>query len=560
MLLPLTPAQADWVTATLGSLSRREKIGQTVQERWNETMGRDVASLRDYFVRFPLGGLFCGGEIIKGAGNSVDAIRQGIALCQSATSIPLLIAGDLESGAGCAVAGLTRFPQALSLGACNDESLAYLYGKITAQQGRAAGFNWTFAPVLDLARNWLSPVVGMRSLGSNPDRVARLGSAFVRGLQEHGVAGCAKHFPGDGVDFRDQHLVTSVNSLAEEPWFQQDGKVFSSVISAGVYSAMSGHIALPWADPPIGEALRPRPASVSPVLLNSLLRERLGFTGAIVTDALEMGGFTGWALYEERVIAAFNAGNDVMLWPGEKYFEVVERALNDGRVSEERLDASVRRILEMKARLGLNAPSDVVEQASPVLLPDGELAPAHRAEAESVARQVAAKSLTLVRNRKGLLPLDRHRTRRILLHFATAPTTGWRDSLEPLAALLRGRGIEITLLENGNCLDVWNLETTGKRWDAYIVVFSQQVHQMKNTIRPVGSMAEVLWTLQNAETVDPIVVSLGTPFLLRELPGLDTLVNAYSPNAYTLEALVAALFGELPLGDDSPVDVGGNWY
>ena len=557
---PLTPSRQDWVERTLASLSVREKIGQTVQERWGVRDDHSPDALADYFARYPIGSLFCGGEIIKGAEGTALAFRESLQLCQQSSKVPLLVAGDLESGAGSAISKLTRFPPPLALGACDDEELAYAYGKFTALEGRAAGFHWTFAPVSDLARNWLNPVLSTRSLGTDPKRVANLAAAVARGLQDNHFAACAKHFPGDGVDFRDQHLVTSINSLSEESWWSQDGHVFKTMIDAGVHSIMCGHIALPWHEPMAPAQKRPRPATVSHRLLTGLLRERMGFSGVIVSDALEMAGFTGWAPYAERIVEAFNAGIDVMLWPSETYFPVMERAISEGAVSLKRLDESVRRILTLKARLGLNELVAMGQDPLALRLEEGSVPAAITEQARSTAHQVASRSITLVRNRHNQLPLDPTKIKRILFHKAVALPSDRQDSLHEMATALRARGLDLTILENGNCLDVWNLEKAGQSWDAYLVVFSQQVHQMKNTVRPVGPAGEVMWTLQNTETLDPIVISLGTPFLLRDMPFLDTLINAYSPGEATVEALVRALFGEIPFAGTSPVDVGGSWF
>lgn len=555
---PLTLAQQQWVETLLGSLTQREKIGQTAQERFGGFADDQPESIGRYFEQNPLGSLFCGGEIIKGAGNSAEMIREGIRLCQRASKVPLLVAGDLENGAGAAVRGLTAFPKMMALGAANDEELAYAYGKFTARQGRSAGFTWTFAPVVDLLQNWLNPVIANRCLGDRPAHVERLATALIRGAQEHGLAACAKHFPGDGLDFRDQHLVTAINSLPESRWWENYGRVFAAAIEGGVYSIMIGHLALPWLEPIAAAQRRVRPATVSREIITELLRTRMGFEGVIVSDALEMAGFTGWANYEQRIVEAFNAGNDVMLWPGPRYSPVMERALDDGRVSSERLDASVRRILELKARLGLcDIDSEGRDPRAPEITgpSNAELA----AEAQAAARAIAERSITLVRNSEHLLPLDPARVHRVLLHQAVNPIPGWKDSLDHLAERLRARGLEVSVLENGNCLDVWKLEESGQRWDAYLVVFSLQVHQVKSTMRPVGPMAEVIWTMQNTETLRPIVVSLGTPFLLHEMPFLETLVNCYSPGEATVEALDRALFGEAPFAEFSPVETGGAW-
>jgi beta-N-acetylhexosaminidase len=214
----LSETEKQWVDKTLDSLTLREKIGQTVQEICHEDFCGDKESAREYFASYPLGSLYTGGEIIKGAGSSPDVIRSSVEMCQQASKLPLLIAGDLEYGVGSAVKGLTQFPVSLALGATDDEQLAHDYGRYTAQEGRSVGFNWTFSPVVDLLQNWLNPIVSNRSLGDDPKAVARMAGAIIRGLQEHGMAACAKHFPGDGVDFRDQHLVTSINSLPEDQW------------------------------------------------------------------------------------------------------------------------------------------------------------------------------------------------------------------------------------------------------------------------------------------------------------------------------------------------------
>ncbi|XHR27413.1 MAG: glycoside hydrolase family 3 protein [Chthoniobacteraceae bacterium] len=559
MYATLSPRQQAWVDSTFARLTLREKIGQTQQERFSGFPDDRPETIECFFAEAPYGSLFCGGEIIKGAGSSADTQRAGLALCQKWSKTPLLVAGDLESGAGAAVKSLTTFPSMMALGATHNAQTAYDYGRWTATEGRAAGFTWTFAPVVDLLRNWLNPVVSNRCLGDDAQKVLSLATAVIRGMQENGLCACAKHFPGDGVDFRDQHLITSINSLSEEDWFATFGRVFQGAIDAGVYSIMIGHIALPWLEPIAPGARRVRPATVSRKILQKLLRERMGFEGVIVSDALEMAGITGWAPYAERTIEAFNAGVDVMLWPGKRYLPLMEEALREGKVSEERLEESVRRILSLKARLGL---CDLAEdgsdpQAAPLSGP--RLAPELDSQVRAATRDVAEQSITLVRNERQLLPLDPAKIKRVLLHAAVNPATGRKDSVDLLAERLQARGIEVTRMENGNCVDLWTRERAGERWDAYLVVFSLQIHQAKNTVRPFGEMAEVMWTLQNTDTTQPIVISQGTPFLLHDMPFLHTLVNTYSPSEGSQTALERALFGEIPFAGTSPVNPGGEW-
>lgn len=548
----LTDSQQQWVNKTLSSLTLREKIGQTIQEICSEDFCSNADAAREHFGRYPYGSLFTGGEIIKGAGSSAAIFHKSIGICQQASKIPLLVAGDLEHGVGAAVKDMTRFPVALSLGATDDEQLAYDYGRYTALEGHSAGFNWTFSPVVDLLQNWLNPIVSNRSMGDNPKAVTRMASAISRGLQEHGMAACAKHFPGDGVDFRDQHLVTSINSLSEAQWWEQHGAVFQSMIDAGVHTIMAGHIALPWFEPMEPGQKRPRPATVSKRLLTDLLRGVMGFDGVVVSDALIMGGYTGWAGEEERLIESFNAGVDVMLWPGKPYFELIERAIASGKVSMQRLDESVRRVLTLKVKLGLIEALNPAGQSKPDVL-----APEIRTQAKELSRKVAEKGLTLVRNRENVLPLDLKKVKRVLVHKAVPAEVDPAAfaHLKYFTDLLESRGLELTILENGNCLDIQKREQQGERWDAYLVIYSLQNHQMKNTVRPTGKMGEVMWMQQNTNTLQPITISLNTPFLLNDMPFLETLVNAYGTSTETMDALNKALFGEIDFSRYSPVKI-----
>ncbi len=537
--------RSDPVEPLLQSLTLREKIGQTVQV----CLTRQILDgrLEDYFAEYPVGSVFTGGEIIKQADEKSDGIRALLARCNDANSFPLLVAGDLESGAGAAVADKTRFPTLLALGSTDDESLAYEYGKYTALEGRSAGFNWTFSPVVDLMLNWLNPIVSNRGLGDDPERVLALANAIIAGLQDHGIAACAKHFPGDGVDFRDQHLITSTNSLSEERWWQLYGKVFQSVIDQGAMTVMSGHIALPWMDPVRSSSGRPRPASVSAPILTELLRNKLGFEGVVVSDALIMAGYVGWSKHDERLIEAFAAGNDVMLWPDKRYYGLMEQAIDDGRLSMDRLDTSVRRILRLKQKLGLLGDHCAWRD-------DSVKGDQYSSEAVDLSRRVAEKSITLVRNRKQLLPLDCQQVKRLLLHVAIPPgVNDWYIDL--LVSLIEARGIEVTQHRNGNCLEVYNMEEAGHSWDAYVVVYSLQNHKIKNTVRPVAELGEVMWAQQYTELLEPIAISLNTPYLLFDNPYMDTLINAYSFSAETISALDRALFGEIRFNEHSPVNL-----
>jgi beta-N-acetylhexosaminidase len=530
----------------LAGLTLEERIQQTRQERLSDILDWSGGDLEGWLARNPVGSLFVGQDVIGQGDGRAARLAELIVRCQRASRIPLSIAGDLENGAGGALDGMTIFPHPMCLGATEDVDLAYRYGRITANEGRSVGFTWNFSPVADLALNWLNPIVGSRALGSEAGRAARLLAPLVRGTQDGGLCATLKHFPGDGVDFRDQHLSLSINHLDQAAWRASHGRMFAAGIAAGAGAVMMGHIALPWFEK-AGPDGMPVAASRSAAIIGGLLRGDLGFQGVVVSDALIMAGYTSWGTHEQRIIASLAAGTDVMLWPGQGYPALVSRAIAEGRFDGERLAASVRRILVSKIAQGLWGPPRAV---GPV---------AADPSAAAFARELAARCLTLVRNRRSLLPLDPAQVRSLFLLVATPHRESTLRSIAPLIARLEGRGIRVTVHVNGNCLDLRNMELAGIRFDAFICLFDQGTHAIKNTLRPTGEMAECLWTLQNCEHHHPIVISLGTPFLLQELPGLDTLVNAYSPGAGILEALVPALFGETGFPGRSPVEVGGSW-
>jgi beta-N-acetylhexosaminidase len=546
-------------------LSLRERIGQTCQVHAGFMAGWSEGQVEDYFGCHPVGGIFIGGEVIGVSADTdkASALRDRIALFRrismNTTGVPLAVAGDLENGAGGAVRGLTAFPNMMALGAAGDADAAYEYGRWTALEACATGFNWCLGPVADLSLNWLNPVVNLRSLGSDPRQVARLLDALIRGMQDHGLSATAKHFPGDGVDFRDQHLCLSINSLDETAWRRTFGAVFRRCIESGVHAIMAGHIALPWRDARTRDGCRdgmPIPATVSQPILTDLLRGELGFDGVLISDALIMAGFTGWADRERRLIEAFNAGIDVMLWPGDDYFDLIERALADGRISEKRLDESVARVLALKSRqadvAGNPADTSHCRPATQVGIT--------ATDAAAFARQLGQRSLTLLRNRASVLPLAPDRARRVCVVVASI-----RDDenalaiAEPLLARLRARGCEVTVQVNGNCLDLTRREEAGERFDALIALFEQSIHGQKNTMRPTAAPAECMWMLQGLATMRPVIVSLGSPYLLHDMPWADTCINAYGSSRFSLEALDAALFGEKPFTGSCPVDAGGEW-
>ncbi|MDF2927424.1 MAG: hypothetical protein K0R57_6338 [Paenibacillaceae bacterium] len=571
-----------WVQGMLDKMTLREKIGQTIVQHVEHAFGRDLLQgidqdrVADFLDRYPVGGLFIGGEVIHQAYGDTGMYANLVQLFQQHSRLPLLVTGDLEAGAGSAVSTLTRMPGMLALGAAADTELAYRFGQYTALEGRMAGFNWNLAPVADLDLNDANPLTGTRTAGNDPAAVGRVVAAVIRGMQEHGMAACAKHFPGDGIDCIDQHVMTSVNSLSEESWQEKYGAIYRSVIDAGVRTVMLGHIALPWLDPWDEEKHRHRPATVSGRIVNGLLREQLGFRGVTVTDALNMGGFTGWGDYRSRMIDCVNSGADLVLWPGPAYIDVIEEAIVQGQIQPERLEESVARILRMKREMGLiqesgqgqapmesqaipfQAQAPMESQATPL----SDQAPMDSQtitlQARTLAEEIAGRSITLRRNRRNLLPLQSAEVNRVLVVKArTSSAHPVERHMDSVIGHLRSRGLEVTVVERfdgWDCLEgIRHLEEKGHRWDACLVLACARSQTFPFATRPEGECARALWAVENADTIQPVYISMLSPHLTKEVPYAETLVDCYSADSFTCSMLVKALFGEAAFNEHSPI-------
>ncbi|MFZ2491051.1 MAG: glycoside hydrolase family 3 protein, partial [Thermoanaerobaculia bacterium] len=335
---------------------------------------------------------------------------------QSAARVPLIIAADLENGSGMRFQDTTTWPSAMAVAATGDPVFAERQGEITAIESKAIGVNQIYAPVADVNVNPDNPVINTRSYGEDPAEVGRYVAAFVRGAQRGGVLATVKHFPGHGDTKTDSHRSLPVLEMSRERLEAVELVPFRAAIEAGVGSVMSGHVAIPALDDtpaPLrdrAEAARDNPdaleeneteggtvpASVSPKMLAGLLRRDLGFTGLIVTDSFSMGGVVSRFAPGEAAIRGIEAGNDQILKPAniDLAIAAVKEAVRTGRITEARIDESVRRILAAKERFALGGAS----QEAIFRTVDVE-------EHRRVASEIATRAITLVREEAGVLPL-----------------------------------------------------------------------------------------------------------------------------------------------------------
>ncbi|WP_062317768.1 beta-phosphoglucomutase [Demequina maris] len=546
----LDDAAQAWVRDTLAGLTLEQKLGQLFFLMANapEQVDAEIALAEP------------GGWMRRPA--PVDEAVSLNRHIQAASSIPALIAGNLENGADGASFMATQVGTPLQAAATGDDSCAYRMGQVAAVEGRALGVTWDFAPIIDIQSNVRNPIVLNRGFGSDADRVRRMGVEFVRGLQDHGMAASVKHWPGDGVDDRDQHLLTSVNTLSVEEWESTFGEAYRASIEAGALSVMAAHIALP----AYSRALRPGiadedilPASLAPELTTELLRERMGFNGVVITDASLMGGLLMRMPRRELVPATVAAGCDMFLFTPDYAEDLahMRAGVESGVISAARLDEAVTRVLALKAALGLHRASSP-EELVPGL--DGIDTGTHRAW----ARAQAEAAVTLVKDKEaGLLPLSPERTPRVLVYSLRGFLSGTGPA-ESFCEALRSRGFAATLFEDGppgstmfkrvgvdggvNGADLLD------HYDAVIYLVDIQPRSNVTSARIEWAPFTAGNLPRHVTEIPTLVVSLGSPFHLQDVPFIRTYVNAYANNPETAEAVAAALTGEIAFRGESPVD------
>ncbi len=496
---------------------------------------------KDNFVSDKIGAAFFFGEIITEADEmGLDAARKTLAEYIDNADIPILITSDFENGCGSMLKGLTPLPYLMSLGAANSEKLAYDYGKATALEARNVGANWSFSPVCDLNINKRNPLVNVRGLTDDVNLAIKLLPQVIKGMQDNGLAACAKHFPGDGLDYRDQHIVTTNNTLSFDEWKKKSGKVFEEVIKSGVYSVMSGHITLPSYQKEIFDNGMKLPATLSHELIENLLKKEMGFDGVVVTDALGMGGFNGWyKTMDISQIESFKAGCDMMLWPSENYVKNMTEAIENGYIPMSRLDDAVTRILSMKEKMGL-----FKKDNHAIALSEKD-----REFVKNTQKNVAEKSVTLMRDDADIFPLTTEKFKKIAVIPITHHIPAF-DEGKLLADLLGEKGFDVQYLKDG----IKKTETDGYDLILY-ALFSRP-------FRPIGFLdfhsteaQKVAISLQTA--VDKTaVVSFGSPYFMNQyFERAKTFVNAYSMLSPSVKAFVSAATGETEFSSFSPVEV-----
>lgn len=568
----LSEEDCQWVKDTIRNMTDEEKVGQLF---FQLTASHEEEHLRELMEKYHLGG--CRYNPAPG-----KAIQEQNRKLQKYAKVPVFIACNTEAGGNGACGDGTFIGSGVKIGATGKEEYAYALGKMSNEEAAAIGCNMAFAPVCDILYNWENTEIINRAFGSDPERVAKMSTAYLKGAHTiPGFACAAKHFPGNGQDFRDAHLSNNVNYFDVEEWDNTYGKVYKMLIDNGLDAIMGGHIMLPKYAKAINPELKDEdmmPATLCPEIMTGLLRDKLGFNGMVVTDASHMVGMTDRMKRAEMLPLAINAGCDMFLFfndPDEDYNTMLQ-AYQNGIISQERMEEALTRILGLKAHMGLH------KKTKEDLVPQPETAEAviGKDEYKEMQKEISREAITLVKYKdKDVLPITPQRYKRIMIVHIKAAESG----MGALMKLLGGGGT--------NPAELLKEKLCSKGFDAF--VYESPLDKMKKQIaagekpdlniyfagknaiadfvegmdlvitlcdvpegRPSFGMSkgggEIPWYVFE---VPVLVIGCGQPTMLADIPQARTYINAYDSKDSTFEALIECLTqGEEAFHGTDPID------
>ncbi len=537
------PADKIHVDSLLETLSTRQKVGQLLMP-W--LLGNYAALESEQFDTLGvwLDSLEVGGIIIS-VGPPLE-IAAKLNSLQRRSSLPLLIGADLEWGSGMRLRGGTAFPMPMAIGATGRAEDAYELGRITAIEARATGIHWTFSPVADINNNPDNPIINTRSFGEDPHEAARLISAYVRGANTNGLFTTAKHFPGHGDTEVDSHISLPVVRGCWDRLDSVELVPFRAAIAAGVTSVMTAHVALPCLD---GED--PPPATLSHRVMTEILRDSLGFDGLVVTDALTMGALVAEYGAGETAVLAFLAGADMLLMPANirETLDAMVDAVETGRVPLGRLDASLRRVLDLKRRAGLFTRRTVpVEAVTSVVA---------RREFVDVADDIAARALTLVQ-RGEIDSFRRDRGRMAIVVYADESNLSAGGQLVRELAGFGDTASVFRLYPASGTMSYDSARTLIGQHDRVVFAVNVRVISGRGHVAMPDSLAELIVATDRQKPT--VLASLGNPYLLQQVPDFaGAYLNAWSDIGSTERAVAGALAGGAAVSGTLPISIGNRF-
>ncbi len=538
------PNDRSWAEMTLRQLSLREKIAQMMitymNMRFINSESERWALLEEIITGDGVGGIHLWyGE----AGTSLTMMNQ----MQSLSKVPILFDGDLERGLGQRFPGATHLPPLMALAATGNPHNAYDAGRITALEGRAVGMHFNLGPVVDLNNNPANPIINVRAFGEDPDQVVKFALAYLQGMQDNGMAGTAKHFPGHGDTDVDSHIdIPAISSDSTRLW-QYELAPYKPLIDKGVDAVLTAHIRAPDYQPHSDT-----PATLSPFWISEILRGRLGFTGPVVTDALFMGAITANYSTAYALVATINAGADIIIQNVDIVgaIDIVEQAVQDGLIARERINEAALRMLQLKEKLNLHKNRFLDIESTRRIL--------GREEFRNTAAAIAAESITLLKNDGELIPL-RYGGESDTLFIIDLYDHPYDHSLSPVTQ---------ALIESGLPVKPFQLDDSdgAAAYEAVSAAIPTGGRVLVNTFVGFGVRKDRIFLpdIQRRfvqklveQTTKLIVASLGTPYLIQAFPQVPAYLCAYNSSPLMQAALTDALLGYRPIAGRVPVTIPG---
>lgn len=544
----LTEEEIEYVTKEVQQMTVEEKIGQLFFVIGQD---KDQIELEKFITKYRPGGM------MYRPGPAAE-IKAQIKQIQASSKYPLFFAANLESGGNGIISEGTWVGMPLQMAATDTVKAAYQLGNIASYEANQVGCNMSFAPIVDIDNNFRNPITNTRTFGSDPKRVLRMAQAQRTGLESNQVIPVIKHFPGDGVDERDQHLLSSINSLSTAEWSKTYGHIYQTFIDQGIAAIMIGHIYQPAWERKLQADIKEqdlRPASASNLLVNKLLREKLGFNGLAITDATAMVGYNVILPREELLPASINAGIDMLLFNKniDEDYRIITKAVFEGLISKERLDEAVTRILATKVaqkvltlegKLGIKIPENLNLSLT---------------KYQAMVEKIAKHSVTLVKDRKHLLPISPNKTSRIrLVVLGDSDDGGFKEGgkvTDLFKEELEKNGFDVSLYQ----MDLHETFEEGvtdlkEKFDLAFYVANIETASNQTTTRLdwIHLMAaNAPWFAQALPTV---FVSTANPYHLFDVPYISTYINAYTGNKATVQAVIRKMMGRESFEGISPID------
>lgn len=568
----LSDEDIKWVKDTISNMTDEEKVGQLF---FQLTSSIEENYLKELMEKYHLGGCRYNNMPSK-------FVQNQNRILQKYAKVPIFIACNTENGGSGSCSDGTYIGNGIKIGASRNNRYAYELGKYSNKEAKALGCNMAFAPVCDIHYNWENTEVVMRAFGNDPQRVADMSVEYLKGAHSNGAFSCAaKHFPGNGLDFRDAHLSNNINSFNEKEWMQSYGLVYKKLFENDLEAVMGGHIMMPNYMKEINPQIKDHemmPATLCPEIMIGLLRDKLGFNGMVVTDASHMVGMTNRMKRKDMLPLCINSGCDMFLFfndPDED-FNIMLEAYRNKIISEARMQEALERILGLKAKMGLH-------QVSKEEMVPGEekLNVIGCEEHKESSKNIARDSITLVKSlEENVLPLTKEKYKRIMIVQVKGPAS----PMEFMAKIAMGdrvvkspaEDLRDRLIEKGydafiyiSPLDIMKKEVEEGKKPNINLYFAG-----KNAIEDFKSQQDLVITVFDVMNGRPsfglskgggelpwyvfelpvIGVSVNAPTILADVPQLRTYINAYDSKPCTMEALVDILLGEKEFKGQDPID------